>query len=324
MANICWFEMRMRGSKENCLAMLNSGIPCYDARVIAENGTEEDYMMYVRGECRWSVTGSMVNVDEGETLAAKAARFQLELEVCGLDETGECPERFHYKGDQVLRENNLAPCLPICSVEDGDFALSEEELQKYDKDEDADMYVLKEEFAEHFTFDYERDEAVFDFTMSFRDLPGFEEYEESGGDEQDDDPFGSTLGILSTMGIAPDENGFALSYDEEDHSATLYGYFGTAKTVIVPDGVTFLEMGCFSDNETVEEIVLPQTLKSIGEDCFTNCPNLRKVVIPESVESMWEEDDTFEGCPNLTICTPKNSAADRIARAKNLRVVNEF
>ena len=53
----------------------------------------------------------------------------------------------------MIRENNLAPCLPICSVEDGDFALSEEELQKYDKDEDADMYVLKEEFAEHFTFD---------------------------------------------------------------------------------------------------------------------------------------------------------------------------
>lgn len=323
MANICWFEMRMRGTKANCYAMLNSDIPCYDAYVTAENGTESDYMMYIRGECRWSVTSSMVDVDEEETLAAKASKFQLELEVCALDESEEIQEHFHYNGDKVIKANNLAQCLPAWGVEDGEFELSEEDLQKYNKVEDADMYVLKEEFVENFRFDYELDEAVFDFTMSFCDLPGFEDCDKSDEEAQDNDSFGGKMGILAMMGIAPDENGFALSRYEDEDSTTLFEYFGTAKTVIVPDGVTDMEMGCFSENETVEEIILPQTLKYIGEDCFVNCPNLQKIVIPESVASIFEDDNTFIGCPNLTIYTPSGSEADNVARVKKIRVINE-
>ena len=323
MANLCWFEMRMRGTKANCYAMLNSGIPCYDAYVKAENGTENDYMMYVRGECRWSVTSSMVDVDEEETLAAKAAKYQLELEVCGLDESEEIHERFHYKGDKVIKVNNLAQCLPVWGVEDGEFELTEEDLQKYRKVEEADMYVLKEEFAEHFRFDYELDEAVFDFTMSFCDLPGFEDCDESDEEEQGDDPFGGTMGILSMMDIEPDENGFAMKHYEDSDSTTLFAYTGDAKVVIVPEGVSDLEFGCFSENETIEEVILPSTLKEIGEDCFCDCPNLRKIVIPENVESVFEDDNTFMGCPNLTIYTPAGSEADNVARVKNIPVINE-
>ena len=65
MANICWFEMRMRGTKENCYAMLNSDIPCYDAYVKAENGTESDYMMYIRGE-GFVGYGPVVSIERGE------------------------------------------------------------------------------------------------------------------------------------------------------------------------------------------------------------------------------------------------------------------
>lgn len=78
------------------------------------------------------------------------------------------------------------------------------------------------------------------------------------------------------MGIEPDENGFAISYYEDEDEATLYEYFGTEKKVAVPHGVTGLEMGCFSSNEEIEEIMLPDTLKYIGKDCFENCPNLKK------------------------------------------------
>ena len=187
MANICWFEMRIRGTKKNCYAMLNSGISCYDMHIKAERGTESDYMMYIGGECRWSVTTSMVEVENGDTLAAKAAKFQLELEVCGLDESRESHERFHYIGDKVIKENNLPESLPAWGDESGDFGLSEEAVQKYDKNEEQDMYVLREEFVEHFTFDYELDEAVFDFSMSFRDLPRFEVQEVSVKEDVTDD-----------------------------------------------------------------------------------------------------------------------------------------
>lgn len=321
MANICWFEMRMRGTKANCYAMLNSDIPCYDAYVSAENGTEEDYMMYVRGECRWSVTASMVDVEPTETLAAKAARFQLELEVCGLDESEEVQERFHYKGDQTIKVNNLPSSVPVWMVDDGECELSEEDLLKYNKIEEHNMYVLKEEYMEHFTYDDEQGEAVFEFEMSFADLPGYEEDEEAeapDGGDLFDSLFGGKQALLSMMGIEPDEDGFAIGFGTD-----LYAYFGTAKTVVVPEGVEELEPGCFSDNDTVEEIILPETLEAICEDCFENCPNLKKVVIPANVESMFDDDDSFAGCPNLTIYTPAGSVADRVARAKNIPVVND-
>lgn len=115
-----------------------------------------------------------------------------------------------------------------------------------------------------------------------------------------------------------------LCHYEDDGSTTLFEYFGKDKTVVVPDGVTDMEMGCFSENKTVEEIILPQTLKSIGEDCFKNCPALQKIVIPESVESIFENDNTFEGCPQLTIYTLADSVSDHVARAKNIRVMNKY
>lgn len=320
MANICWFEMRIRGNKENCYAMVNSDIPCYDAYVKAEKGTDADYMVYVRGECRWSVTESMVDVDEGSTLAAKAKKFSIELEVCGLDESGEISERFHYKGSEVITEKNLPSHLQAWVIEEGETELSEENLAKYEKN--GDVYLLKDEYSEKFEYDYDKDEAVFDFTMSFKDLPGFEDYEEDEDGEDDENPFGDKSAILAMMGIEPDENGFAISYSEEDDDATLYEYFGTEKKVAVPYGVTELEMGCFSLNEEVEEIMLPETLKYIGEDCFENCPNLKKVIIPASVEGFVEDDNTFDGSPNVTIFTLSGSEAEKFSKEKGIKVVN--
>lgn len=87
---------------------------------------------YVRGECRWSVTGSMVDVDEGSTLAAKSKKFNIELEVCGLDESGEISERVHYKGSEVITENNLPSYLQAWEIEEGETEISEEDLAKFE------------------------------------------------------------------------------------------------------------------------------------------------------------------------------------------------
>ena len=318
MANICWFEMRLRGTEENCYALLNSGIPCNEAYVKAENGTDEDYMIYVSGNCRWSLTSSMMNEDCDETLAAKAQKYNVELEACGLSEDGGC-ERFHYKGAQVIKENNLAPYYTIDEIDE--VELSPEEMAKYQKIEVHNIYALKEEFSEGFEYDEERGEPMFNFEMSFRDLPGFEDYEEP--EEDDDNPFCDKLASLAMMGISPDENGFAIDYYEDE--ATLFEYFGEEEKIAVPDGVTDLEVGCFSDNETAIEILLPESLKLICADCFENCPNLKKVVIPSSVEDFddEEENNAFEGSPNVVIYTSAGSKAEAFAKSKGIKFVIE-
>ena len=46
----------------------------------------------------------------------------------------------------------------------------------YIRDEKKGRYVLKDEYT--FKYDDVKGEAVFNFTMSFRDLPSFEDYED--------------------------------------------------------------------------------------------------------------------------------------------------
>lgn len=173
MANICWFELRIRGSKKNCYDMLTTDIEtnCYEFDVMEERGTDDDYMMYISGECRWSVTDSLINVKEGQdTLADTAKKFQLELEICSIDESQEVQEHFHYKGSEMIKANNLPFAISFYTIEDGEFEISEEDLSKYNKREDMGYYVLKEEFQEKISFDEDTGEIEFDFSMSFDDL----------------------------------------------------------------------------------------------------------------------------------------------------------
>lgn len=53
---------------------------------------------------------------------------------------------------------------------------------------------------------------------------------------------------------------------------------------------------------------------------FYNCKNLKKIIIPKSVKDIWAY--AFEGCPNLTIYTPKGSYAEQYAKANSIPVVN--
>lgn len=292
MANVCTFEMRIRGTKENCYKMVNSDIPCYDAYIADEYGTDSDYMVYVNGECRWSVRDSMVNTED-KTLAQKAEEFDIELEVVGYDiSEPEWVQHYHYKGAECLKEYVLIPCFPEYIMDEMD--ISDEDKEKYTLIEEHGMYVIKEEFQEPFEWDEENERMTVNYAMSFNDLEGYEEPEE----DEEEEIFGGKAGILAMMGITPDENGFAIKrYDSGE--ATLFEYFGDKKIVNIPDYITEIEEGCLSENETVEQIYVPESVKYIGEDCFTNCPKLIKII------------------------TPEGSAAEKYAEENGILVINE-
>lgn len=169
MANICTFEMRIRGTKENCEKMINSDIPCYELYSVDEKGNDNDFMVYLEGECRWSVTGSMVNTDDGETLAAKAAKFNIELEVFGYDKSEpEWIEHYHYKGAEVLKEFALPTVIMGWNMDETD--LTDEDKAKYDYNEEHEVYILKAEFAEKFEWDEDEEIMILSYEMSFDDL----------------------------------------------------------------------------------------------------------------------------------------------------------
>lgn len=65
----------------------------------------------------------------------------------------------------------------------------------------------------------------------------------------------------------------------------------------IPDHITVIGNGAFSDCRYLKEIVLPESLIKIGERAFENCCILGEIVIPDSVIRI--EEDAFSACTCL-------------------------
>ena len=68
--------------------------------------------------------------------------------------------------------------------------------------------------------------------------------------------------------------------------------------IVIPDGVTSIGHGAFSDCSSLESIVIPNGVTSIGLDTFEGCSSLTSIEIPDSVTSIGS--NAFEGCSSLT------------------------
>ena len=55
----------------------------------------------------------------------------------------------------------------------------------------------------------------------------------------------------------------------------------TLKSVVIPEGVTWIQGNAFMGCTNLEKVVLPDTLLEIGQNAFRGCPNLTDVVIPD-------------------------------------------
>lgn len=170
MANVCTFLMRVRGTKQNCMKLYLEGMRhCYEWDVDHESGSEDDYILSIFGECRWSVSASMIEDKEddsfnGKTLCEKSQLLSLEIEVFGYDiSEPEWIEHYHYKNGVCLRAFNLLPYIMEDEVDS--FEEDEIDLSKYDHIESEGVYVLKEEENEPFEWDEEKEEMRVKFTM---------------------------------------------------------------------------------------------------------------------------------------------------------------
>ncbi len=67
--------------------------------------------------------------------------------------------------------------------------------------------------------------------------------------------------------------------------------------VIIPEGVTGIDHGCFQGNKTIQTVIFPRSLLYIANWAFRYCTALKKVVIPEGVSRFGER--MFAGCTAL-------------------------
>ena len=73
---------------------------------------------------------------------------------------------------------------------------------------------------------------------------------------------------------------------------------GAKSSVNIPNKVTTIGYGAFSNCNNLTAITIPNNIKSIGENTFSNCDNLTALTIPNSVKSIGER--AFSGCSGLT------------------------
>ena len=77
------------------------------------------------------------------------------------------------------------------------------------------------------------------------------------------------------------------------------------QNTVIPNGVTSIGHGAFSDCSSLTSIVIHDSVISIGESAFSGCSSLTSITIPNSVTSIgnW----AFDGCKDLTSVTLPNS-----------------
>ena len=106
----------------------------------------------------------------------------------------------------------------------------------------------------------------------------------------------SSGGTLTITGAGAMRNyGGSSKYSEAPWSGS------TVKTVILPEGLTAIGNGAFSDCTSLTEITLPESLTSIGDSAFSGCSSLKEITIPAGVTSIG--DGVFSDCTSLTAIT---------------------
>lgn len=190
MANICTYEMRIRGKKDDCYEMAETGLrKTYDYGYSIEDGTDADFILGIMGECPTSVNHSFIedfqsDDFEDQTLIEKSKLLNLEIEVIGYDLSEPYWfEHYHYKKGEALHENC---CSPIIYKAQAEYEMSEDNYpyedgyeeykqdyldnlaQRYTFDNEKDIYVIKEEYSEDFSYDKEQMEMKYSMNIPDR------------------------------------------------------------------------------------------------------------------------------------------------------------
>jgi hypothetical protein len=75
--------------------------------------------------------------------------------------------------------------------------------------------------------------------------------------------------------------------------------------IVIPNSITSIDAGCFSECSSLTNITLPDSIKSIGDYCFYKCSSLPNITLPDSIKSIGVK--CFSECSSFTNITLPNS-----------------
>ena len=116
--------------------------------------------------------------------------------------------------------------------------------------------------------------------------------------------------LLAAASAETGTDGLQYSYNDEDLTATVSGYTGTATEVVIPAEVTHedktykvtaIGYSAFWNNSTLTSITIPEGVTRIEAFAFDSCTSLKSVTIPEGVTYIG--DFAFDSCTSLKSVT---------------------
>lgn len=93
---------------------------------------------------------------------------------------------------------------------------------------------------------------------------------------------------------------------ETDGTATITGYIGNERAVVIPkkiDGhkICAIADNAFASNTLITTVTIQKGVQSIGASAFSDCENLSEVILPETVEFIGECAFRYTGITSITI-----------------------
>ncbi|MHB8131731.1 MAG: leucine-rich repeat protein, partial [Mobilitalea sp.] len=104
-------------------------------------------------------------------------------------------------------------------------------------------------------------------------------------------------------------------------NGNLLAYKGTASKVTIPDNVSAICTGAFSNNDIVTEVTVPTSVTKMYYAGFYNCNNLQKVFITD--KNIYLESETFLICKkDLKLYGLPGGSVEDYAKRNNVQFVN--
>ena len=116
--------------------------------------------------------------------------------------------------------------------------------------------------------------------------------------------------LLAAASAETGTDGLQYSYNNENLTATVYRYTGTATELVIPAEVangsvtykvTAIGGYAFQGNSTLTRVTIPEGVTTIGGHAFHDCTSLTSVTIPEGVTNIGSL--AFNDCTSLTRVT---------------------
>lgn len=109
---------------------------------------------------------------------------------------------------------------------------------------------------------------------------------------------------------------------EIDYLDTLTAYNGSAKAIILPDGISTIGEDAFLSNDDITSVVIPEGVETIEDGAFWMCGNLKTVILPSTIRKIG--DNAFNSTMLTSIVIPdgcEELGADCFTSCKKLKVI---